>query len=683
MDGSQPTTPPDGSPGIHREEDGLASAGDPCTHHEPPWAYNETRGSHTQPPSLSILQKPLPGIISSNQKLLAEPNTPATELPQFGGLNSRIRTESPRRYHLGVLREWWLEILACVLLTGALFAIFAVIYSYQGLPLPQWPYSISINTLIAFIVVVMKGSILVMTSQGLSQLKWTWFNRKRPLQDLTRYDMASRGPWGSVRLLVSLRGRHFVASMGAVITVCALILDPFAQQLVKYHDCRIAVPAASASIPRTNYYAGDPYFADMSTSMNTFIRAINAGVFIPGAFTIPFTCSTGNCSFNQLYHSVGHCSSCVDITKDLKIYENNTGISVTDYVNDANYGPNYRPVTWINTTLPSGLNATFVETGDPVGSTSFVMGNGEPGVQAILGVNPYAYNIALDYCPNWGCGGAGAAQCSIFPCVRTYNATVENGKLMENLVGTSSNFGLSSDISNFATVSVDCLSPQESQALKQAGYSVDDGTGWIAYNGSTAPRTSTLATQSFPNANCTYIVNYDTNSNIQNFFGIYFTGSISIYRELYPASKFDVIYNSGNVSLESLNSTFQNISDSLTTYIRQIGAVNWSAPAMGQILREETCVHVRWAWLIYPASLVLLSLTFFVFMLIETTAEQHYAHDWKSSPLPLMFHGLDEDTLDNHDTSNLIQVHEMEKTAGSVLVRLSPTEKGWKFTKMD
>lgn len=90
-----------------------------------------------------------------------------------------------------ILHNWWLEVGCCVLAVAVLFAIVAITYPRQGLPLPQWPYSISINSLIAVLAVIMKAAVLLVTAEGLSQLKWIWFKRGRPLSDLVTYDMVS------------------------------------------------------------------------------------------------------------------------------------------------------------------------------------------------------------------------------------------------------------------------------------------------------------------------------------------------------------------------------------------------------------------------------------------------------------------------------------------------------------
>jgi Protein of unknown function (DUF3176) len=63
------------------------------------------------------------------------------------------------------------------------------------------------------LLVILKVALLLGTAEGLSQLKWTWYRRERPLADLQRYDMASREPIRSFRLSWSLRGRHSIFSV--------------------------------------------------------------------------------------------------------------------------------------------------------------------------------------------------------------------------------------------------------------------------------------------------------------------------------------------------------------------------------------------------------------------------------------------------------------------------------------
>lgn len=40
---------------------------------------------------------------------------------------------------------------------------------------------------------------------GISELKWSWFQKSRYLKDLDTMDTASRGPWGSFLLLLGMK----------------------------------------------------------------------------------------------------------------------------------------------------------------------------------------------------------------------------------------------------------------------------------------------------------------------------------------------------------------------------------------------------------------------------------------------------------------------------------------------
>lgn len=169
--------------------------------------------------------------------------------------SARLPSQSPaveishRRAH--VIRNWWMEIAACLLFFTALTAIVATLYPHQGKPLPQWPYQISVNSLISIYVVVLKGTILLVTAEGLGQLKWRWLLERRPLDDLVTYDQATRGALGALSHLWRLRLRHPLSSAGALITLAVLTIDPFTQQIIHCYDCSLPLVGLQASIPRT------------------------------------------------------------------------------------------------------------------------------------------------------------------------------------------------------------------------------------------------------------------------------------------------------------------------------------------------------------------------------------------------------------------------------------------------
>lgn len=104
--------------------------------------------------------------------------------------------------------SWWgWDILALSLGLAILIAIIAILRVYDGKQQPTWKL-ISLNTLLSWLSTVAKGCIAFSLSSGLSQLKWVWFaQRKRPLSDLSVFDNASRGLYGSAELLWALKMR--------------------------------------------------------------------------------------------------------------------------------------------------------------------------------------------------------------------------------------------------------------------------------------------------------------------------------------------------------------------------------------------------------------------------------------------------------------------------------------------
>ncbi len=66
------------------------------------------------------------------------------------------------------LRLWWLESLACLLIVGSLLAIVGTILPYQGQSLPQWPYRLSANTLVAVYLGILRVAVAFVISSGMS-----------------------------------------------------------------------------------------------------------------------------------------------------------------------------------------------------------------------------------------------------------------------------------------------------------------------------------------------------------------------------------------------------------------------------------------------------------------------------------------------------------------------------------
>ena len=680
-----------------------------------PASHNTSRTSspsshpHTIP---SKHENPAAGISPAKAVLITKTLSPTDQRP---GRVSAARTT--RQSNL--LRIWWRELIACVIMFVMLFAILGTLFPYQGRPLPKWPYNLSVNTLVSVLVTVMKTSILFILAEGLSQLKWDWFRQTRPLAHLSRYDEASRGAWGCVHLLVTLKGKSLVATTGAVLVIISLVLDPLAQQLIHYVDCEVPSVRMPANLPRSSVYDEQGLHANAgyTTPSVGLISAVAAGVFNPGFIALPFDCPTGNCSFPQPYSTLGYCASCKDISHTIQVIPWNH----TDLAN------NYT-VQAINTTLPSGLQTLYAGGELIVGEEWFVMGFAGAQLEILLGASnetqsgtkisnshdfaSFAGLVGANdvSCPedlrtSWGCQGPRAASCSLDLCTKSYTADVKEGKLQEKLMSSSTVWN-SGDIdvdencpgSDIWQTQADlmCLNQDQKSILRRIGYTFRDDDVWIPYNVSVdictgafremtsydeyAPPNLSKTEQSVVPADCIYQVSGTSASGIESYISTYFAGSVqpdfSGGSEWKGDSQFLAIFNNSALSLASITHTMENVAESITIYMRQHGNSNYSKSVSGSATTAATCIAVRWEWLAFPAVVVTVTSMFLIATLLKTELDKKDTtyRGWKSSVLPLVFHGWDglEEKQSQHE-GILLQRKEMDQAAQQLRVRLKGT----------
>jgi len=91
---------------------------------------------------------------------------------------------------------------------------------------------VQITSLIAALAQVSQSSLLVATAASIGQAKWSWLTTEREAVDIDRFDLASRGPDGSLRLLWHLKFRPHLATVGALSTILMLAFPTFVQQSV-------------------------------------------------------------------------------------------------------------------------------------------------------------------------------------------------------------------------------------------------------------------------------------------------------------------------------------------------------------------------------------------------------------------------------------------------------------------
>jgi hypothetical protein len=144
--------------------------------------------------------------------------------------------------------DWWLpEILALIFSNMCLASIILVLRTVDDIPLADWhsfvqgsvPYghimSIAPNSVISFLSTIAKSCLRSTATACISQVKWLHMqNKRRSLASLQIFADASRGPLGAIGLFFTAETVSSVATVGALITLAALVIDPFTQLVVTY-----------------------------------------------------------------------------------------------------------------------------------------------------------------------------------------------------------------------------------------------------------------------------------------------------------------------------------------------------------------------------------------------------------------------------------------------------------------
>ncbi|KAI7775834.1 hypothetical protein LA080_006202 [Diaporthe eres] len=145
--------------------------------------------------------------------------------------------ESKNRVH----RLWLWKILSITVAGLVLMAIVTILVLHKSRPLPKWPSAITINTLIAVSTAVFKACLIMPIAEGIGQLKWLWYQKWRPLRHMEQWDLASR-------------------VIGAILTILAMAVDPFTQQVVQFYSCSTVVEGERATVPFSNNYTAGYWF---------------------------------------------------------------------------------------------------------------------------------------------------------------------------------------------------------------------------------------------------------------------------------------------------------------------------------------------------------------------------------------------------------------------------------------
>ncbi|KAK1702431.1 hypothetical protein BDP67DRAFT_452867 [Colletotrichum lupini] len=223
---------------------------------------------------------------------------------------------SPRR-RWQILKGWWPEIIWCLVSVVCIIVLISVLRSYDNQPLPNWPLGLTLNTVVAFISTFCRTSFVLPVVESLSQYKWNWYKSPRPLGDFAVFDEASRGPWGSLKLLLRTKGR-LVGILSAVILVSGIATSTLTQSVVTYPTRQVAIPGNETALTRRNneYFwatANGPSRRDIMFPIN---QIIPRSLYTPPNEVMPYyqaSCRSNNCTWDD-FTSLAVCVDMKNVT---------------------------------------------------------------------------------------------------------------------------------------------------------------------------------------------------------------------------------------------------------------------------------------------------------------------------------------------------------------------------------
>lgn len=164
---------------------------------------------------------------------------------------------------------WWGEVFATALAVASTAAIIAVLLEAQGMPLDSWKLQVQPNSLVSVFSTIARSALLMPIAACISQLKWSYFESSRTLNQMQVFDDASRGPRGALLMLWKTRTTISLAWLGALVTLLLLAFDPFTQRVVSVET------RDTVMVNETSTLSSALAFKDERLGLNTVQRLVD------------------------------------------------------------------------------------------------------------------------------------------------------------------------------------------------------------------------------------------------------------------------------------------------------------------------------------------------------------------------------------------------------------------------
>ncbi|KAI9926310.1 hypothetical protein MW887_004074 [Aspergillus wentii] len=522
--------------------------------------------------SLRVKKSP-PVNVSANDGFSVVPST-----------DEDVQRHTVKSFASKVNDYWVWQIVSCLISVMALFALIGVLFVYDHKAIPNWPYGITINSVLSWISQILTACMVGAVATCLSQSKWIHFSSgERPLGEMNSYDWASRGALGCTAFLWRSKMRRS-ATIGALITIMAIGVGPFVQQTVAVVNNRVDSDIAASAV-RTESYGKDGVTADELPSRD-MMASIYGSLFLnsqsnsnASATTVSPDCPTGNCDIPP-FRSLAICSKCSDVSHMLSLVQGSVACgSGTEYSYQL---PNGLQLNYTSEVLKLDLPKNdFIST-----ETNYYSSMQTFGQPVLPGTDNFGDSSLLNFCHHSSSRGS-PDECFCHPVQDYLLSPPAKGNL------TATNYVVHRDTS--LTLS-DWLM-NRLQFNNTFSYTCMDG----AY--------ISRGTSSFRNEFLQPLLD----SPIPDLFAQIAAGMSTHVRKA-----------------------------NQTAYLPSTGfyeSSNGAPPAQGTSWTVETQIHVRWGWITLPVLLILFTMIFLVMTAVQSKI--HKVDIWKSSTAPLLCSGLD------------------------------------------
>ncbi|KAF2111045.1 hypothetical protein BDV96DRAFT_650647 [Lophiotrema nucula] len=547
------------------------------------------------------------------------PDTDSSGPVEQNKIPKQSRRSSPRTL------LWRMDILSWLASLCFFVAIVAILAVYNGKPLPDLPLGITLNAIVSLLGTFAQIFYMTPVASTLGQSKWLRSLERRPFNDFRMMDDASRGSWGSFKLLIRFKG-GLVSSFAALFTILTLGASFFFQQVLRYEFqfpesdgalIQIARSMKGAGVAPTGFGSQGETIGNVDSELLPvpYVSLFSQAniIFVPEV-----RCDSGNCTWSS-YQNLAVCNTCANITDKLT----RSKVHIKSNKNEAAYDTNYY-------TLPNGFGLT----GEYVGVPGFAHGDAlmnitvfVPPEKGTIDSVAFAGNDSVwfstifvgpqpgmaisepdgtgpDDAPLSGDGFASplAYECMLSFCVKDMNATFQNASVVET---TRAIWNNEQPFDN-PLEDIEIRPPFTKDVFVIDGMAAWSTSQWIA----------SLVT-----------------GNISNVHG-------DITNRMYSSPMMQAFFLAANGSSTGFSDVMENLANGLSQGLRTI---SYQPPAArGRAFTTTSHFVVHWAWLAFPLTLLIGSLVILVAVIVQTNRST--MAPWGNDVLAVLLHGLDEQT---------------------------------------